>query len=168
MLGRGFTAPSDKLQIAGIGAGGKGESDLYNFFMSGKADIVALADVDSRQTAKSRARYTKANVYEDFREMLDKEKGRIDAVSVSTPDHTHAVAAMAAVQLGKHVYVQKPLTHDIYEARMLTEAARKHKVVTQMGNQGASGDGVRKLQDWYNAGVIGDVHTIYCYTDRPV
>ncbi|MFM1970824.1 MAG: hypothetical protein RL731_646, partial [Bacteroidota bacterium] len=168
VLGRGFTAPSDKLQIAGIGAGGKGESDLYNFFMSGKADIVALADVDSRQTAKSRARYTKANVYEDFREMLDKEKGRIDAVSVSTPDHTHAVAAMAAVQLGKHVYVQKPLTHDIYEARMLTEAARKHKVVTQMGNQGASGDGVRKLQDWYNAGVIGDVHTIYCYTDRPV
>jgi predicted dehydrogenase len=168
VLGRGFTAPSDKLQIAGIGAGGKGESDLYNFFMSGKADIVALADVDSRQTAKSRSRYTKANVYEDFREMLDKEKGRIDAVSVSTPDHTHAVAAMAAVQLGKHVYVQKPLTHDIYEARMLTEAARKHKVVTQMGNQGASGDGVRKLQDWYNAGVIGDVHTIYCYTDRPV
>ncbi len=168
VLGRGFTAPSDKLQIAGIGAGGKGESDLYNFFKSGKADIVALADVDSRQTEKSRARYTKANVYEDFREMLDKEKGRIDAVSVSTPDHTHAVAAMAAVQLGKHVYVQKPLTHDIYEARMLTEAARKHKVVTQMGNQGASGDGVRKLQDWYNAGVIGDVHTIYCYTDRPV
>ena len=77
--------------------------------------------------------------------------------NVSIPDHNHAVAAMAAMQLGKHVYVQKPLTHDIYEARMLTKAAHQYKVVTQMGNQGASGDGVRQLIDWYNAGVIGDV-----------
>ena len=100
--------------------------------------------------------------------MLSKEGKSIDAVSVSTPDHQHAVAAMAAMKLNKHVYVQKPLTHDIYEARMLTEAAHKYKVVTQMGNQGSSGDGVRQLQDWYNAGTIGDVHTIYCYTDRPI
>jgi hypothetical protein len=100
--------------------------------------------------------------------MLTKEGKSIDAVSVSTPDHQHAVAAMAAMQLGKHVYVQKPLTHDIYEARMLTEAARRYKVVTQMGNQGASGDGVRQLVDWYKAGIIGDVHTVYCFTDRPI
>ena len=168
VLGRGFVAPSDKLQVAGIGAGGKGESDLWNFFKSGKADIAFLCDVDERQSGASRKRYPNAKVYKDYREMLDKEHKLIDAVSVSIPDHQHAVAAMAAMQLNKHVYVQKPLTHDIYEARMLTEAAHRYKVVTQMGNQGSSGDGVRQLVDWYNAGLIGDVHTIYCYTDRPV
>jgi predicted dehydrogenase len=168
VLGRGFTAPSDKLQVAGIGAGGKGESDLWNFYQSGKADIAFICDVDSRQIKKSVERYPKAKIYTDYREMLDKEHKNFDACSVSIPDHMHAVVAMAAMQLGKHVYVQKPLTHDIYEARMLTEAAHRYKVVTQMGNQGASGDGVRQLQDWYNAGIIGDVHTIYCYTDRPV
>ena len=87
-------------------------------------------------------------------------------VSVSTPDNTHAVAALAAMQLGKHVYVQKPLTHDIYEARMLTEAAKKYKVVTQMGNQGSSGDGVRQMQEWYNAGIIGDA-TYHTCMDKP-
>ena len=168
VLGRGFTAPSDKLQVAGIGAGGKGESDLWNFHQSGKADIAFLCDVDERQTAKSRSRYPNAKVYKDYREMLDKEHKKIDAVSVSTPDHLHAPQALAAMQLKKHVYVQKPLSHDIYEARIMTEAAHKYKVVTQMGNQGASGNGVRQLIDWYNAGIIGDVHTIYCYTDRPV
>ena len=111
VLGRGFTAPSDKLQIAGIGAGGKGESDLYNFFMSGKADIVALADVDSRQTAKSRARSTKANVYEAFREMLEQEKGRIDALSVFRPDPSTAIAYSASVQFQKSDYVQTTTTH---------------------------------------------------------
>ena len=166
--GRGFTAPSDKLVVAGIGVGGKGESDLWNFYQSGKAEIAILTDVDDRQTAASRKHYPKAKLYKDFREMLDKEHKSIDAVSVSTPDHTHAVAAMAAMQLGKHVYVQKPLTHDIYEARTLTKAAHDYKVVTQMGNQGSSGDGVRQLVDWYKAGTIGDIHTIYCYTDRPV
>ena len=166
--GKGFIAPSDKLQVAGIGSGGKGESDLFNFYNSGKADIAFLCDVDDRQAVKSRQRYPKAKYYKDYREMLDKEHKYFDACSVSTPDHMHAVQAMAAMQLGKHVYVQKPIAHDIYEARMMTEAARKHNVVTQMGNQGASGDGVRKLQDWYNEGLIGDVHTVYCYTDRPV
>jgi predicted dehydrogenase len=100
--------------------------------------------------------------------MLEKEHKFIDACSVSTPDHMHAVQAMAAMQLHKHVYVQKPMAHDIYEARVMTKAAHDYNVVTQMGNQGSSGDGVRVLQDWYNAGLIGDVHTIYCYTDRPV
>ncbi len=168
VLGRGYIAPSDKLNIAAIGAGGKGGDDIDHFFKSGKAEIAYLCDVDDRQAVDARKKFPKAKYYKDFREMLVKEGKHIDAVSVSTPDHTHAVAAMAAMQLGKHVYVQKPLTHDIYEARMLTQAAHRYKVVTQMGNQGSSGDGVRQLQDWYNAGFIGDVHTIYCYTDRPI
>jgi predicted dehydrogenase len=168
VLGRGYVAPSDKLNIAGIGAGGKGASDLSEFAKGGKANIVAFADVDEKQAAGSAKRFSKAKVYFDYREMLEKEKDNIDAVSVSTPDNTHAVATMAAIMLGKHVYVQKPLTHDIYEARMLTEAARKYKVVTQMGNQGGSGEGVRKMQEMYQAGLIGDVSQVYAWTNRPV
>jgi predicted dehydrogenase len=168
VLGRGFIAPSDKLNIAGVGAGGKGESDLFEFAKSPNANIVALCDVDDRQSKKTRERNPKAKYYKDFREMLDKEKNNIDAVSVSTPDHMHAMPALAAMQMGKHVYVQKPLTHDVYEARMLTEAADKYKVVTQMGNQGSSSDGVRQMQEWYNAGTVGDAHTIYVWTNRPV
>src|SRR5215471_19898302 len=168
VLGRGYVPPSDKLVVAAIGAGGKGADDINHFYLSGKAEIAVLCDVDDRQAAGSRQKFTNAKYYKDFREMLDKEHKSIDACSVSTPDHTHAVAAIAAMQLGKHVYVQKPLTHDIYEARMLTEAARRYKVVTQMGNQGASGDGVRQLIDWYKAGIIGDVTEIYCFTNRPV
>ncbi|MDO9373142.1 MAG: Gfo/Idh/MocA family oxidoreductase [Bacteroidota bacterium] len=166
--GKGFTAPSDKLMVAGIGVGGKGESDINEFFKSGKAEIAFLCDVDDRQAVKSRERFPKAKYYKDYRKMLEKEGKNIDAVSVSTPDHNHAVQAMAAMQMGKHVYVQKPLTHDIYEARMLTEAAVKYKVVTQMGNQGSSGDGVRKLMEWFQAGLIGDVSDVYIWTDRPV
>src|SRR3954468_3468269 len=136
--GNGFTAPSDKLMVAGIGAGGKGESDIANFAKSGKAEIAYLCDVDDRRAAKSVASFPKAKYYKDWRELLDKEHKHIDAVSVSTPDHNHAIVALAAMKRKKHVYVQKPLTHDIYEARILTEAAKKYKVVTQMGNQGSS------------------------------
>jgi len=166
--GRGYTPPSDKLVIAGIGVGGKGRSDLNSFHESGKAEIGYLCDVDTRRAAESVERYPNATFYEDWREMLDKEAAHFDAVAVSTPDHNHAVQAMAAMQLGKHVWVQKPLTHDVYEARKLTEAAEHYQVVTQMGNQGASGDGVRQLQEWYDAGIIGDVHTIQIWTNRPV
>lgn len=166
--GRGFLAPSDKLLIAGIGVGGKGRSDIDNFYKSGKADIAFLCDVDQRMVGESVASFPKAKLYTDWREMLDKESKNFDAVSVSTPDHNHAVQAMAAMQLGKHVYVQKPLTHDIYEARILTEAAKRYKVVTQMGNQGSSGDGVRQLVEWYDAGIIGDVHTVQIWTNRPI
>ena len=168
VLGRGFIAPSDKLNIAGIGIGGKGTSDLAEFAKSPRVNIVALCDVDDRQAKTSRTNFPKAPYYKDFREMLAKEKNNIDAVSVSTPDHTHFVAAMAAMQMGKHVYVQKPLTHSVYEARTLTEAARNYKVVTQMGNQGASDDGVRLMQEWYKAGLIGHAHTIHVWTNRPV
>lgn len=168
VLGKGYVAPSDKLNIAGIGVGGKGESDLAEFSKSPNVNIVSLCDVDDRQSKKSRERFPKASYYADFREMLAKEKNSIDAVSVSTPDHTHAVAALAAMKLGKHVYVQKPLTHDIYEARILTQAAKKYKVVTQMGNQGGSGEGVRKMKEWYDAGLIGEVTSVQCWTNRPV
>jgi predicted dehydrogenase len=166
--GKGFIAPSDRLVVAGVGAGGKGESDIANFFKTGKVDIGFLCDVDDRRAATSVKNFPKAKYYKDWRELFDKEAKNIDAVSISTPDHNHAVITLAAMQLGKHVYTQKPLTHDIYEARVLTDAAKKYKVVTQMGNQGASGDGVRQLMEWYNAGVIGKVHTVYCWTDRPV
>src|ERR1700688_4748750 len=110
VLGRGFVAPSDKLNIARIGAGGKGESDLFEFSKSPNVNIAYLCDVDDRQIKKSLGRFPKAIRYYDFREMLEKEHQSIDAVSVSTPDNCHAVAAVAAMQLGKHVYVQKPLT----------------------------------------------------------
>jgi predicted dehydrogenase len=168
VLGRGFVAPSDKLTIGAIGAGGKGESDLAAFSKSPNANIAYLCDVDDRQIGNSVKRFPNAKRYIDFREMLDKEHKHIDAVSVSIPDNVHAIAALSAMQLGKHVYVQKPLTHDIYEARMLTEAAKRYQVVTQMGNQGASGDGVRIMQEWYNAGLIGDATEIHVWTNRPV
>ncbi|KQM67237.1 oxidoreductase [Pedobacter sp. Leaf216] len=166
--GPGYLAPSDRLLVAGIGVGGKGESDLSMFSKSGKADIAFLCDVDDRRAANSVKAFPKAKYYKDWREMLDKEHKNFDAVSVSTPDHNHAIQALAAMQLGKHVYVQKPLTHDIYEARILTAAAKKYKVVTQMGNQGASNDGPRQMKEWYEAGLIGDVHTVYAWTNRPV
>jgi len=166
--GRGYIAPSDKLMVAGIGVGGKGQSDLEIIHKGGITEIAYLCDVDDRRAAYSRKAFPKAKYYKDYRELLEKEHKYIDGVTVSTPDHNHAMIAMAAMQLGKHVYVQKPLTHDIYEARMLTEAAKRYKVVTQMGNQGASGDGVRRLKDWMDAGLIGKVHTVYCWTDRPV
>lgn len=166
--GKGFLAPSDRLLLAGIGVGGQGESDINAIVSGGKTDVAFLCDVDDRRAANSIKKFPKAKYYKDYRKLLDKEAKNIDAVMVSTPDHTHAQITMAAMQLGKHVYVQKPLAHDIFEARMLTEAAKKYKVVTQMGNQGASGDGVRRLQEWYDAGKIGKVHTVYVWTNRPV
>ena len=154
--GNGYQAPSDTLYIAGIGVGGKGTSDLTGFAKNPKAKIAFLCDVDERMMGESKTNFPTAKHYKDFRVMLDKEAKNIDAVSVSTADHTHAVAAMAAMQRKKHVYVQKPLTHDIYEARMLTEAAKKYQVVTQMGNQYASADYVRTCKEWVDAGLIGD------------
>jgi len=166
--GQGYIAPSDKLNIAGIGAGGKGHSDIASFAKSPNVNIVSMCDADDRQAVRSREAFPKASYFNDFREMLDKEGKNIDAVSVSTPDHNHGVQAYQAMAMGKHVYVQKPLTHDIWEARMLTEAAKKFKVVTQMGNQGGSGDGVRKMKEIYDTGIIGEVHTVKCWTNRAI
>lgn len=166
--GPGYVAPSDKLYIAGIGAGGKGGDDIRHFAKAGNAEIAFLCDVDDRSAKDSRTQFPKAKYYHDWRELFEKERKHFDAVSVGIPDHNHAIVAFNAMQMGKHVYVQKPLTHDIFEARMLTEAASRYRVVTQMGDQGASNDGVRVLREWFEAGIIGDVHTVYCWTNRPV
>ncbi len=168
--GSRIIAPSDKLNIAGVGAGGKGFSDTNNSFNKGANNIVALCDVDwsNSQVKKNFEQHPNAKRYRDFREMFDKEGKSIDAVTISTPDHNHAIIAMAAMQRGKHVYVQKPLTHNISEARMLTEAARQYKVVTQMGNQGSSNPAQKQMVEWFDKGLIGKVHTINLWTNRPV
>lgn len=168
VLGRGFIAPSDKLLIAGVGAGGKGGDDDRHFAKTGKAEIAFLCDVDDRQAVQNRKLFPKAKYYNDWREMFEKEHKNFDAVDVGIPDHNHATVGFHAMQLGKHVYVQKPLTHDIWEAHMMGEAAKRYKVVTQMGDQGTSGDGIRQLREWYEAGIIGEVHTVHCWTNRPV
>ncbi|HZY39899.1 MAG TPA: Gfo/Idh/MocA family oxidoreductase [Mucilaginibacter sp.] len=166
--GKGYIAPSDRLTVASVGVGGKGWSDINYFDKSGKANVAFLCDVDDRSMARATKKFPNAQVYKDWRKLFDEQAKHFDAVSVSTPDHTHAIVAYHAMQLGKHVYVQKPLTHDIAEARLLTQAANQYKVVTQMGNQGASNDGTRLLSEWYDAGLIGDVTTVYCWTNRPV
>jgi len=168
VLGRGYIAPSDKLNIAGIGCGGKARVNLPLAYNKGSDNIVALCDVDDRMAVESRKQWPGAPYYKDYRELLEKENKNIDAVIVTTPDHMHAPIALAAMQLGKHVYCEKPLTHDIYEARILSRAAEKYKVVTQMGNQGSSGDDTRKVETWIQAGIIGDVHTVHVWTNRPV
>ena len=168
VLGRGFVAPSDKLNIAGIGVGGKAEVNLPYAFNNGSDNIVALCDVDDRMAVNARKKWPKAPYYRDYRELLDKEHKNIDAVIITSPDHMHAVQALPAMQLQKHVYCEKPLTHDIHEARILTQAAKKYKVVTQMGNQGSSGDDTRLVETWIQGGLIGDVHTVHVWTNRPV
>lgn len=168
VLGRGFIAPSDKLNIAGIGVGGKAEVNLPYAYNNGSDNIVALCDVDDRMAVNARKRWPKAPYYRDFRQMLDKEQKNIDAVIITSPDHMHAVHALPAMQLKKHVYCEKPLTHDIHEARILTQAAKKYQVVTQMGNQGSSGNDTRLVETWIQAGIIGDVHTVHVWTNRPV
>lgn len=167
VLGQGFIPPSDKLNIAVMGGGGKGYSDAVNSWNNGASNIAAICDVDWNQSKRLMDKFPNAVKYRDYRKLLDEVKD-IDAVTVSTPDHTHAVIAMAAIKSGKHVYVQKPLTHSIHEARMLTEAANKHKVVTQMGNQGASSPGVKQMIKWFDAGVIGNVSKVHVWTNRPV
>lgn len=164
VLGKGFTPPSDKVNIAGVGVGGRGVGVLDGLKSQ---NIVALCDVDDRQAAGTYQKYPNAARFKDFRKMLEQSKD-IDAVAVATPDHTHAVIALAAMQLGKHVYVEKPLTHNIYEARLLTKAAAQYKVVTQMGNQGSSMNGIRETQEIIDAGTIGDVHKFHVWTNRPV
>jgi predicted dehydrogenase len=160
----GQDAPSNKLAIAAIGVGGMGGANLKNCT---NERIVALCDVDSAYAAKTIALFPQAKVYQDYRVMLEKEKG-IDAVIVATPDHTHAVVTMAAMAAGKHVYCQKPLTHTVYEARRIAEAARRYGVVTQMGNQGHSYESIRLLKEWLDDGAIGDVTEVHAWTDRPV
>ncbi len=168
VLGKGYLAPSDKLNIGAIGCGGKALVNVKQAYNGGTDNIVALCDVDDRQAVTYRKQFSKAPYYKDYRQMLEKEAKNLDAVIVTTPDHMHYPIAIAAMKLGKHVYCEKPLTKDIWEARQMTEAAKKYKVVTQMGNQGSSGDGTRQTEAIVQSGLIGDVHTVEVWTDRPV
>lgn len=171
--GPGYQAPSDTLNIGSVGVGGKGTSDIQ---AASTENIVALCDVDDDQMAKfmtnknnkpeHQPKYDKAAKYRDFRKMLEKEN--LDAITVSTPDHTHAVIAMTAMKMGKHVLVQKPLTHTVKEARLLAEEAKKRNLVTQMGNQGHAGEGARLVCEWIWDGAIGDVTEAHVWTNRPI
>jgi len=168
--GLGHVPPSDKLYIAVVGCGGEGAADVQAHMKTPKKNAVIshLCDVDDRQSAPMRKNYPKAPYYNDWREMFDKESKNFDAVTVAIPDHNHAIVGLSAMQLQKHLYLQKPLSHDIYEARILTQAAAKYKVVTQMGDQGASSEGMQILREWIEADVLGDIEKVYCWTDRPV
>ena len=161
----GANAPSNKLNIAGVGVGGMGGGNIRAMESE---NIVALCDVDWNKASGTFGRYPDAKQYKDFRVMLDKMGDQIDAVMVATPDHTHACVALEAMKRGKHVYVQKPLTKTVYEARLLTEAARKYGVITQMGNQGHSGEGIRLICEWIWDGAIGDVREVHAWTNRPI
>jgi len=163
--GLGHTAPSDKLNIAGIGVGGKGRVNLE--YMKSE-NIVALCDIDFQYAKRCSDLFPDAKKYVDYRKMFDEIGKSIDAVMIATPDHTHAVCAMASMQLGKHVYVQKPLTHSVYESRILLEASRRYKVVTQMGNEGHSRDTVSEVCEWIWSGAIGEITRVDAWTDRPI
>ena len=162
--GAGNTPPSEKLNIAGVGVGGQGAVDLSQMESE---NIVALCDVDDNYAAKTYNTYPKAKRYRDFRVMLEEQKD-IDAVVVATPDHTHALVAMAAIEAGKHVYVEKPLTYSIYESRKVTEAARRAKVMTQMGNQGHATEDIRNICEWIADGAIGPVREVHAWTTHAV
>jgi predicted dehydrogenase len=153
---------NERLNIAAIGIGGMGKRNIRNCVTE---NIVALCDVDDKHAGPIFDLYPSAAKYRDYRKMFDKQKN-IDAVIIATPDHTHAVIAMEAMRRGKHLFCQKPLTHSIYEARMLTNAARKYKVVTQMGNQGHSGEGIRLIKEWIDDGAIGQVRQVHVWTTR--
>jgi predicted dehydrogenase len=164
VLGQGGSKPpSQKLNIAGIGVGGQGGHDISQMT---DENIVALCDVDTAHAGGTFRRYPDAKIYKDYRKMLA-EQTDIDAVVIATPDHQHAIIAMAAIKMGKHVYCEKPLTHTVWEARQLAQAAREHKVATQMGNQGQASEETRRLCEliWDNA--IGPVREAHVWTDRP-
>ncbi|MBN2455080.1 MAG: Gfo/Idh/MocA family oxidoreductase [Sedimentisphaerales bacterium] len=162
--GPGYTPPSEKLNIAGIGLGGQGSRDIERV---GSENIVALCDVDDENAAAVFNTYPKARKYHDFRKMLEKQKD-IDAVVIATPDHNHAVISMMAIKMGKHVYCEKPLTHTVYEARKVAEAAREAKIATQMGNQGHSSEGIRLVCEWVRDGAIGPVREVQAWTPLPL
>lgn len=161
----GHTAPSDRLNIAAIGVGGKGASNLNNMK---EENIVALCDVDWRYANKTFDNYPNAKRFKDYRRMYDELGKSIDAVMVATADHTHAIITADAITMGKHVYCEKPLTHTVYESRLLTKLASKYNVATQMGNQGSSEEGVRKICDWIWNNEIGVVNKIEALTNRPI
>jgi predicted dehydrogenase len=165
VAGLGHKAPSDKLNIAGIGVGGKGHPNLQGMATE---NIVGLCDVDWKYADACFKEFPGAKRYKDWRLLFSEMGNSIDAVMVATADHTHAAIAATALTMGKHVYCQKPLTHSVYESRLLTRLAARHKVATQMGNQGNSGDGVRQLCEWIWNNEIGEIREVHAWTDRPI
>ena len=161
----GYTAPSDKLNIAGVGIGGRGAGVLTGMETE---NIVALCDVDWKYSKRTFDKYPQAKKYWDYRKLFDEMGKDIDAVMVATADHTHALIASDAMTLGKHVYCEKPLTHSVYESRLLTKLAAKQKVATQMGNQGSSAEGVDLVCEWIWSGEIGEITKVEAFTDRPI
>lgn len=159
-------SPNEKLNVATVGAGGKAGSNIQSLVSTGRVNIVALCDVDDHRAAGTYKKFPSVPKFKDFRRMLDRIKD-VDAVLVATPDHMHAPASLGAIQLGKHVYCEKPLTHTVHEARVLAEAARDKGVATQMGNQGTAFEGPRLLKEWLAAGVIGTVREVHGWSDRP-
>ncbi len=158
-------SPNSKLNVACVGVGGRGAAAVAA--MKGE-NLVALCDVDEVRAAKSFAAHAKAARFSDYRKMFDQLGNSIDAVTVSTPDHMHFPIAMAAMALGKHVFVEKPMAHTIGEAHQMAKMAKSKKLATQMGNQGHAGEGIRLLKEWYQAGVLGEVREIHTWTDRPI
>lgn len=161
----GKVSPNEKLNIVGIGVGGRGGAVISEM---ASENIIALCDVDWKYAGKKFAEFPNAKKYKDYRKLFDEMGSQIDAVVVGTADHTHAVIAAQALEMGKHVYCEKPLTHTVYETRLLTKLAKKHGVATQMGNQGASGEGVRKVCEAIWSGMIGEVTKVDAFTDRPI
>ena len=163
--GMGYKAPSDKLNIVGVGVGGRGAGVLRPMESE---NIIGLCDTDWRYSQNVFNNYPNAKKYYDYRKMYDEMGNQIDAVVVATSDHTHAIVAADAMTMGKHVYVEKPLTHTVYESRLLTKLAEKHRIATQMGNQGASDEGVNLCREWIANGEIGEVTRVDSFTDRPI
>ncbi len=165
-IGKSRGSANGRINVAVVGAGGMGgyayrrAADLEN--------LVAVCDVDFNRASQVIKKYPDVPRFKDFRVMLDKMGSQIDAVAISTPDHTHFPIAMAAMQQGKHVFVQKPLAHNIWQCRTLQKAAKKYKVITQMGNQGHTMDGIRRIKEWYDAGLIGEVNEVVTWTNRPI
>ncbi len=163
--GLGHKVPSDKLNIAGVGVGGRGGGVIKAIQ---DENIVALCDVDWKYASGIFSEYPDARKFYDWRKMFDEMKDSIDAVVVATPDHSHAIVSITAMKLGKHVYCEKPLTHSVWESRMMTKVAGEYKVATQMGNQGNSGEGIRQICEWIWDGAIGEIREVHTWTNRPI
>ena len=166
-MSHGHVSPCDKLNIAAVGIGGMGHANINK--VKGTENIVALCDVDWKYAKRVFDEFPKAKKYWDYRKMYDEMGKSIDAVLVATADHTHAIITADAMTMGKHVYTQKPLTHSVYESRLLTNLAKKYDVATQMGNQGSSlAEGVDLICEWIWNGEIGEVTKVECATNRPI
>ncbi|EAR16399.1 Gfo/Idh/MocA family protein [Robiginitalea biformata] len=168
VLGKGHVPPSDTLYVAAFGVGGRGAGVMRGLSETGKVKYVAFCDVDDRRAAPTYEMFPDVKRYKDYRDVYKKHLKDMDAIMVATPDHTHATIALPFMREKKHAYVEKPLTHNIAEARMMTQVAREMGIVTQMGNQGASSNGSREAREWLDSGIIGRIEKVDCWTNRPV